>query len=402
MSKRRLLPAALLLLSLGLAGLGLARATAPDRPRTQQQQVDAIAATIRCPTCQGLSIKDSTSVLAVGARQIVADQVRQGRTPAQIRSYFAARYGDYILLSPRARGAGLLVWLLPGLLLPLAAGYGYRRLRRAPQGTPAASTPDPPEAPAVTDADAAAALSAYQRGELQPDASPAGEVLLDALQVRLAAATDGLGDAELARADARLGAAFRRYEHRARSRAAARASRPLPRRLVSALAAVALLAGAAAALSVGVRGRGATDLPTGDLPGTVPSQPGLAQLAAATTQRPTDPKAWVALGRAFQAVGTFTQALAAYDRALALDPSSDEVQFLRADVLVQGGSAKEALPVLVGLAARRPEDPETVLLLGLAQSKAGMPEAQATLRRFLALAPTSPAVPMVRGLLARR
>src|SRR3546814_1328391 len=50
-----------------------------------QERVAAVSATIRCPTCQGLSIQDSPSVLATGSRQIVEQQLREGRTPDEVR-----------------------------------------------------------------------------------------------------------------------------------------------------------------------------------------------------------------------------------------------------------------------------------------------------------------------------
>jgi cytochrome c-type biogenesis protein CcmH len=385
---RRAAAALVLAVALVVAGLGLARAASPDRPATLQERVDAVGATIRCPTCQGLSIKDSPSVLADGSRQIVEQQLREGRTPDEVRQYFVDRYGPAAVLSPDPDGAGLLAWLLPVAALPLGGWLGWRRLGRRQ-----------PTAEADVDPDAAAALDAYRGGALRPDATPAGEALSEALVVRLAAEEDGLDAGTRARADARLGAAYRRYARR--PAATRRTPRALPRRAVTVLTAVALLAGAGAALTVGVRFRGASDLPTGDLPGQA-AAPGLSQLTAATRERPEDPQAWVALGRAYDAGGELVEALRSYDRALALVPDADDVQLLRATILVRGGSAGEALPVLTELAARHPDDPDTLLILGIAQNILARPEAEGTLRRFLELAPDAPAAAVVRERLAQR
>jgi predicted Zn-dependent protease len=78
------------------------------------------------------------------------------------------------------------------------------------------------------------------------------------------------------------------------------------------------------------------------------------------------------------------------------------VQLLRAAVLVRGGSVGEALPVLTDLAARHPDEPDTLLVLGNAQDILERPEAEATLRRFLELAPDAPAAAVVRERLAQR
>ena len=389
MSRRRVAVGALLVVAAAVALLGLARAAAPDRPATLQERVAAVSATIRCPTCQGLSIQDSPSVLATGSRQIVEQQLREGRTPDEVRQYFVDRYGPSALLSPEPDGAGLLAWLLPAIALPVAAGWGWRRLRR-PAGEPTIGE---------AHADATAALRDHRAGSLQPDASPAGEALREALLVRVAAEEDGLEADARARADARLAAAARRYDRRPTEQH--QRGRTLPRRTVTALTVLGLIIGTGAALAVGVRARGAGDLPTGDLPGSA-AAPGLSQLAATTRDRPGDPQAWVALGRAYDAAGELAEAIAAYDQALALQPGADDVQLLRAAVLVRGGSVGEALPVLVDLAARHPDDADTLLVLGNAQDILDRPEADVTLRRFLELAPDAPAAAAVRERLAQR
>ena len=386
---RRAGASVLMALALAVAAMGLARAAVPDRPATLQERVDAVAATIRCPTCQGLSIEDSPSVLAEGSRQIVEQQLREGRTPDQVRQYFVDRYGPSALLSPDPAGAGLLAWVLPAVALPVAAWWGWRQLRRAGREVVSVGSVG----------DAAVALEDYRAGSLRPDASPAGEALREALLVRIACEDDALAADAQARADARLEAAFHRYERRGAEQR--RPGHALPRRAVIVLTVLALLAGTGAALAMGVRTRGAADLPTGDLPGPA-ATPGLSQLVAATRERPEDPRAWVALGRAYDGGGELVEALRAYDRALALQPDADDVRLLRAAVLVRGGSIREALPVLTRLAARHPDDPDTLFVLGNAQDILGRPEAETTLRRFLEVAPDAPAAALVRERLAQR
>ncbi|MDQ3503145.1 MAG: cytochrome c-type biogenesis protein CcmH, partial [Actinomycetota bacterium] len=131
--RRGMLTAAALLL-LVFAGLGLVRGAGPDAAPTSRAQVDAVAATIRCPTCQGLSVKDSPSVLADGSRQIIEEQVAQGRSADQIRQYFVDRYGDYILLSPDPAGPGVAVWVLPAVVLAGAGALVLRWQRRGRAG----------------------------------------------------------------------------------------------------------------------------------------------------------------------------------------------------------------------------------------------------------------------------
>lgn len=395
---RRAATAAAVLLVVGFAVFGLARAAAPP-PLSQSEQAAAISQTIRCPTCQGLSIQDSPSVLASGSRQIVEEQVAQGRTPEEIRQYFVDRYGEFVLLSPRSTGPGVLAWLVPLLALPLAGLLVWRwvRQRRAAAADVAArSDGDAPQA--------ASSLADYRAGRLDPDASPAGERLREALVVRAGLDDDEVADAAATGvADLRLAVASRRYRARStdRARGTAAPSRPLPRRAVAAGTACLLVVGVVASLAVGVRGREAGDLPTGDLPGSVVAQSGpqLTELLAATRDRPQDAGAWAELGRTYEALEQFAPAVSAYDQSLRLG-AGDDVALLRAGVLVLAGSPSEALPVLQDLQTRRPDDPDTLLLLGLSQRATQAPEASSTLRRFLELAPASPAAAGVRDMLA--
>lgn len=116
------------------------------------------------------------------------------------------------------------------------------------------------------------------------------------------------------------------------------------------------------------------------------------------TLRPGGALHWTALGRAHEAAGGLAEAVRAYDRALPLEPASDDVALLRAGVLLRGGSVREALAVLTELAGRYPRDPDTVLLLALAQQRLARPEAPTTLRRYLAPAPQGPGAETVRAL----
>ncbi len=85
-------------------------------PRTH-----AIAVSLRCPVCQGLSVADSTSPAAVAFQRRVRELVALGYTDEQIRDYFVDRYGEWILLDPEMTGLNAVLYLLPGLLLGLGA-----------------------------------------------------------------------------------------------------------------------------------------------------------------------------------------------------------------------------------------------------------------------------------------
>lgn len=85
-----------------------------------EAQLQEIAGNLRCPTCRALSIKDSPSGMAQEMRDLIRAQLRQGMTAEEIYAYFVDRYGEWILLKPKATGFNWTVWLLPIVLL--AAG----------------------------------------------------------------------------------------------------------------------------------------------------------------------------------------------------------------------------------------------------------------------------------------
>lgn len=100
------------------------------------EQVRQVAAQLRCPVCQNLSVADSPSETAQQMRGVVREQLQAGKTPEEVLAYFRSKYGDWILLSPRPRGLNLLVWLGP--FAGVAAGLAVvvlavRRWARRPR-----------------------------------------------------------------------------------------------------------------------------------------------------------------------------------------------------------------------------------------------------------------------------
>jgi len=101
-----------------------------DTASDLEAQVREIAAQLRCPVCQGLSVGDSPSELASEMRTLVRQQLQQDKTPAEVLDYFAQRYGEWILLAPPKHGFNLVIWVLPFVLLPIGAAVVYLRARR--------------------------------------------------------------------------------------------------------------------------------------------------------------------------------------------------------------------------------------------------------------------------------
>ncbi len=102
----------------------------------------SVAAQLRCPVCQGLSLADSPSELALEMKDVVRDQLAAGRTPEQVKAYFVAKYGEWILLEPPRRGVNLLAYALPAIALIAGLGVIWLAVRRWTSGvTPAEELP---------------------------------------------------------------------------------------------------------------------------------------------------------------------------------------------------------------------------------------------------------------------
>lgn len=113
-----------------LFGLALAMPSLVLGEPDLDARVREIAAQLRCPVCQNLSVADSPSELAQEMRGVIREQLQGGKTPEEIKGYFTSKYGDWILLSPRPRGLNLLVWLGPFAAAGLGLAVAFQAARR--------------------------------------------------------------------------------------------------------------------------------------------------------------------------------------------------------------------------------------------------------------------------------
>jgi cytochrome c-type biogenesis protein CcmH len=136
----------LLALATALATLAVVAVTG-KAPASPAQQVQQIAAGLHCPICKDLSVADSPAPLALQMRQRIAQELRAGESPDQIRAGFVAAYGDSVLMSPPRRGLAGTAYFLPALVLLaglIVAGALLRRWLRTPRADPAAADGGPP------------------------------------------------------------------------------------------------------------------------------------------------------------------------------------------------------------------------------------------------------------------
>ena len=95
----------------------------------QEARARAIFADVRCLVCQNESIDDSEAELAGELRKIVREQVKAGRSDAEIKRFLTDRYGEFVLMTPRFSWMNLALWSGPFLVVVLGAGLLVARLR---------------------------------------------------------------------------------------------------------------------------------------------------------------------------------------------------------------------------------------------------------------------------------
>jgi cytochrome c-type biogenesis protein CcmH len=136
---------ALLVLAVAVVVLTIAVAAVTSRVGSLDDRARVIEAQLRCPTCQGLSIADSPATSAAQMRTLVNEQLAAGSSDDEVRAFFVARYGRWILLDPPMGGPDVALWLTPAAIVAIGAAFVVRRAR-APSPSGAArewSTPPP-------------------------------------------------------------------------------------------------------------------------------------------------------------------------------------------------------------------------------------------------------------------
>lgn len=91
-------------------------------PQTLDQRVYYVGEQLKCPVCQNESVADSSASIAEQMRLVIREQLQAGKSEQQVLRYFAAHYGNQILLTPPPQGFNLLAWLMPVAMLLIGLG----------------------------------------------------------------------------------------------------------------------------------------------------------------------------------------------------------------------------------------------------------------------------------------
>lgn len=111
--------------------MAMALVVTPLADPRQEARAQALEQEIRCVVCDHEPISQSGADAAQDMRRALRERIEAGDSDAEVRGYFADRYGEYVLLRPRLRANTMLLWAAP-LLLALLGCLAYWRISRAP------------------------------------------------------------------------------------------------------------------------------------------------------------------------------------------------------------------------------------------------------------------------------
>lgn len=124
----------LVLLAVLAAALLVGSGVGQGGHQTPAQRASALDAGIRCPSCEDLSVAQSSASTAVAVRHEVLQLVRRGESDQEIEDALVGQYGTAILLRPPTSGLASLVWIVPAVAgFAAAAALGVLFWRRSRQ-----------------------------------------------------------------------------------------------------------------------------------------------------------------------------------------------------------------------------------------------------------------------------
>ncbi|MEP5937509.1 MAG: cytochrome c-type biogenesis protein [Erythrobacter sp.] len=120
----------------------MAQSTMPPAPYAYQQLDDPaqeerameLMHTLRCLTCQSQSIADSDAPMAGDMRHQVRTRILAGERPDAIRAWLVERYGDYVSYDPQISASTWPLFVIPLVLLLIAALILRSRIGRRDAG----------------------------------------------------------------------------------------------------------------------------------------------------------------------------------------------------------------------------------------------------------------------------
>lgn len=120
----------LVLVLLAFAGSAMAIMPKEFQSPEEAERYRSLSHEIRCVMCQNQSLADSPAGIADDLRYQLLARMREGYSDEQIRDWFVARYGEFVLYRPRLNPTTWALWFGPFLLLAIGVWSLVAVIRR--------------------------------------------------------------------------------------------------------------------------------------------------------------------------------------------------------------------------------------------------------------------------------
>ena len=110
-----------------------ANAVEPDEVLSDpvlEERARELSKNLRCLVCRNESIDESNAELAKDLRLLVRERLVAGDSDDEAIDFIVARYGEYVLLTPRATGSNVILWIAGPVMLLGAGAIAALYLRR--------------------------------------------------------------------------------------------------------------------------------------------------------------------------------------------------------------------------------------------------------------------------------
>jgi cytochrome c-type biogenesis protein CcmH len=125
--------------------IGAVSAQEISPPGPTDDQINAIAKQLYCPVCENIPLDVCPTQACAQWRALIGEKLALGWTEDEIKTYFAAQYGDRVLAAPPPRGLNWLAYVIPPLAIILGGFILYRALRAWRQPPSPVVSQSPPE-----------------------------------------------------------------------------------------------------------------------------------------------------------------------------------------------------------------------------------------------------------------
>lgn len=116
------------LLFVALAFTTVTTAFAQDTTPTDDE-VNAIAKQLYCPVCENTPLDVCPTEACRQWRELIRQQLAEGKTEEEIKQYFVANYGARVLSEPPRTGFNWLVYVIPPVFILAGAFFLFRSFR---------------------------------------------------------------------------------------------------------------------------------------------------------------------------------------------------------------------------------------------------------------------------------